>query len=65
MANRKYIIKQLNRFFGGCRNAFTTLKERGRLPSLCMGSFFINYFISRACGGNLQGVDEGSVNDNE
>ena len=65
MANKKYITQQLNRFFAECRDVFTAIRNRERPASVCMKSFFLNYFISRACGGNLQALDEGSVNDNE
>ncbi len=65
MANRKYITEQLNRFFAECRDVFTSIKNRERPVSVCMKSFFLNYFMTHACGGNLQGVDEGSVTDND
>lgn len=61
LSNSAYIVEQLNRFLGGCRNAFTIVSNRVRKPSLCMNSFFMNYFMSRACGGNLQSAEEGSV----
>ncbi|MEW6202640.1 MAG: hypothetical protein AB1546_11720 [bacterium] len=65
MANRKYIIKQLNNFFAGCRDVFKSLRNCERSLSVCMKSFFLNYFLSCAYGGNLQAIDEGRMTDND